>query len=65
MSEKAIAGNKDSLQILFEKILYFWLCHLLLTVCSFSLLAAIGGYSLLSVLRLLIAEASPVKEQGL
>jgi len=43
---------------------YFWVCHLL-SAYSLSVLAAIGGYSLIALLRLLIAEASLVEEQGL
>ena len=65
MSEKAIAGNRGSLKVLFMKILYFYLCHVLLTVCRFSVLEGSGGYSLILVLRLLIAEASLVEKQGL
>ena len=47
------------------KILYFWLCYVLLTVCRFSVLAASGGYSLIAVLRLLTAEVSLVEEHTL
>ena len=47
------------------KILYFWLGCLLFTVCRFSVLEGSGGYSLILVLRLLIAEASLVEKQGL
>ena len=48
MSEKAIAGNRESLKVLFMKIPYFWLCNMLLTVCRFSVLGAKGGYSLIA-----------------
>ena len=65
MSEKAIVGNRDSLKVLFMKILYFWLCHVLLTVCRFSVLGTSRGYSLIAVLRFLITEASLVEEHGL
>ena len=65
MSEKAIAGNRDSLKVLFMKILYFWLCNVLLTVCRFSVLGAKGGYSLIAVLRFLITKASLVEENTL
>ena len=65
MSEKAIAGNRESLKVLFMKIPYFWLCNMLLTVCRFSVLEGSDGYSLILVLRLLIAEPSLVEKQGL
>ena len=54
------------LKILIMKIIffYFWVCHLL-SAYSLSVLAAIGGYSLIALLRLLIAEASLGEEQGL
>ena len=41
------------------------LCCLLFTVCRFSVLEGSDGYSLILVLRLLIAEPSLVEKQGL
>ena len=61
-----MAGNRDSFKkFLFMKILYFWLCCVLLTVCRFSVLAASGGHFLIAVLRLLTAEVSLVEEHTL
>ena len=36
------------------KIIYYGVCHLLLTLCRFSVLEAIRGYSLTAELRLLM-----------
>ena len=45
--------------------IYFWLPWVFVAACGLSLVAENGGYSLAAVLRLLIAVASLLAEQGI
>ena len=54
----------QSEQLLFAFI-YFCLCWVFIAMWGISLVAAIGGYSLVAVCRLLIVMASLVAEHGL
>ena len=44
--------------------IYFWPCWILVAVCRFSLIVVSRGYSLITVLGLLIAVASLISEHG-